>query len=230
MDIYKKFQPVTWYIGVIEAEAEDIIRNIQPLYIPDKELEGIYQEKKPIEESLASLEPIGGPTKFLLFETVDRRTVLFNTIISFVELPTSYAMDQLGVSSYYICNVPNTISKDQRSGAWGARKLEYRVPGNTIVQEPTFGIHLINDCGRWCFYRNGEKQPFEDENAYKAWRKRDRFTEKMLIEYCQALGIPVYDSEFYTDNCIIIEGKSHANEKGYSYEEAAIKLRISRDI
>ena len=65
MDIYKQFQPVTWDVGVIDSNFRDVARYIQPLYIPDNELEGIYQERKPIGEGLASLEPIGGPTKFL---------------------------------------------------------------------------------------------------------------------------------------------------------------------
>ena len=231
MDVYKQFQPVTWDVGVINASPKAVSESIQPRYIPNDELEGIYQEKKTINEGLAALEPIGCPTKFLLVESVDRRTVVFrNSSAGVVELPIWNASGDLGVSAYYICNTPNTISKDQRSGAWGARKIEYRLPGNTIVQEPTFGIHLINDAGRWCFYRYGEKQHFEEEQAYKVWRKTERFTEAMLIRYCEALGVPVYDRDFYTNKCIIIEGKSTKfHDTGYSYEEVTIKLHIPRN-
>ena len=228
MELYYKFQPITWFVGVIDASPKEVATVIQPLYIPYKELEGIYQEAMSIDKGLSNLEPLGGMRKFLLVETIDGRTVLFNTfVMGAVELPTTYAAENLDVSSYYVCNVPNTISKDQYSGAWGARKIEYRIPGNTISEEPTFGIHLINDCGKWCFYRYGS-QPFEDEKAYKSYRKTSRFTEKMLVDYCEALGVPVYDRDFYTDNSIIIQRKPRPNEKGLTYEEAAVKLRISQ--
>ena len=230
MELYYKYQPVTWYIGVIEASPESVAEIIQPKYIPIEQLDGIYQEKKPVDQGLSSLVPIGDLTKFVLVETIDGRTVLFNNFLSgAVELPTWSAAEGLGVSGYHICNIPNTISKDQRSGAWGAREIEYRTTETPFNQEPKFGIHLINDAGRWCFYRYGEKQPFENEKVYKSYRKTDRFTQEMLIDYCKALGIPVYDRNFYSDKYILIEQKLQTGEKGLTYEEAAIKLRIKQD-
>jgi len=228
MNLYKEFQPVTWNIGIIDAQPKDIAEITQPKYIPPGELDGIYQEKKTIDEALANLEPIKSNFKFLLIETVDRRTVLFNSCPSGgVELPTWSALRNLGVSAYYICNVPNTISKDRKSGAWGARKIEYRTLETPYGQDPAFGVQVINDCGRWHFCRYGEIQSFENENAYKSFRKPDRFTEDMLFDYCSALAIPVYDRNFYTENCIIIAEKSSPDIKGMTYKEAAKSLRIS---
>ncbi len=229
MELYYKYQPITWYIGVIEASPNSVAEIVQPKYIPNDQLDAIYEEKKSIDEGLVSLEPIGCLTKFLLFETKDGKTVLFSNFLSgAVELPTWSATEDLGVAGYYVCNVPNTISKDKRSGAWGARVLEYRTKKTPYNKEPIFGIHLINDAGRWCFYRFGEKKPFENEKAYKSYRKTERFTVEMLVAYCRELGIPVYDRNWYTNNSIVIERRLKPNESGISYGEAAIKFRIEQ--
>jgi len=232
MDIYKQFQPVTWYIGVVEASLYAVAESIQPRYIPNDKLKDIRHETSTVDKALAIMEPLGPPHgKFLLIKTRDGRTAIFtNTLFEVVELPTWNAAEDLGVSGYYVCRVPNTISRDQISGAYGGRKLEFRTPETPFNQEPKFGIHLINDAGRWYFYRYGEKRSFEDEQAYKVFRKRDRFTVEMLVKYCRELGIPVYDKAWYSNKCIIIERNLRPNEQGISYQEAAVKFRIKQDM
>ncbi len=221
MELYYKYQPVTWYIGVIEADPEDVARAIQPLYAPPDELRGIHREVKPVETALANLEPLGLADKFLMVETKDGRTVLFgNAFFSFVQMPTWTVGESLDVSAYFVCNVPNTISRDQRSGAYGGRILEFRKPEDPYGQEPTFYVGVINDAGRWCFYRYGEERSFEDKKAYKARRKRDRFTVEMLVEYCRELGIPVYDRSWYSENIITIHTSPLPDAKGLTYDEA----------
>lgn len=230
MELYYRYQPVTWWIGVVEAHPEEVSRVIQPLYVPNDVLNGIHRETGLVDEALAKLHPLGPPHgKFLLVKTKDGRTVMFtNTLFEAVELPTWNAAEKLSTSAYYVCNVPNTISRDQKSGVYGGRKLEFRTPDTPFNQEPTFGVHLVNDAGLWCFYRFGEKQGFEDEKAYKAWRKQDRFTVEMLEKYCRELSIPVYDRNWYSNNWIVIERKLQPDEKGISYKEAAVKFRIKQ--
>jgi hypothetical protein len=229
VELYYKYQPVTWHVGVIEAYPKAVAASIQARYIPYDELEAIYQEKGSVDKGLAALEPLACPAKFLLVETVDGRTVIFrNSWASVLELPIWNAAQDLKISAYHICNIPNTISRDHRSGAWGARVLEYRTPDNPYNQEPTFGVHLVNDAGRWRFYRFGEKLDFEDQQGYKAIRKPNRFTVEMLVRYCRELGIPVYDRNWYSSKWMIIERKLRPNEKGISYQEAAAKLRITQ--
>jgi hypothetical protein len=229
MELYYKYQPVTWYIGVIEAAPDAVADVIQPLYMPDDTLRGIFHKKECIDNVLSEFEPLGPGNKFLLVETKNGWATLFcNAFYDSVGMPASYAADKLCVSHYVVCNVPTTISHDQRSGAYGARKLEFRTANNPITEEPVFGVHLINDAGRWCFYRYGKKQPFENERAYRSFRKTDRFTANMLATYCMELGIPVYDRNWYSDNAIVIEQKLGPDEHGISYEEAREKLRIDQ--
>jgi hypothetical protein len=44
----------------------------------------------------------------------------------------------------------------------------------------------MNDGGKWIFATRGNVQPFERVERYKAGRIRDRFTDELLEEYCQA--------------------------------------------
>ena len=229
MELHSRYQPVAWYIGVIEASPEDVARAIQPLYAPPERLRAVRRETRTIEESLASMEPVGLGDKFLMVETKDGGTTLFgNAFFNLLELPTWTIAESLNVSAYYVCNVPNTISRDQRSGAYGARILEFRTPSNPYNQEPTFGVNLVNDAGKWHFYRFGKQQPFEDGKVYKSRRKTDCFTVEMLVEYCGQLGIPVYDRTWYSDNIITIYRSPLPDAKGFTYDEARLHLRIDK--
>ena len=49
MDLYKKFQPVTWSMGVIEASPSVVAEIIQPKYVPDDELKPPLKEHRPEE-------------------------------------------------------------------------------------------------------------------------------------------------------------------------------------
>ena len=231
MELYYKYQPVTWWIGVIEADPKDVARIIQPRYIPDDVLRGIRQETGFIDDALASMEPLGPPDKFLLMKTCKGHTVLFvNGFFSgVVELPTWNAGKHLDVSAYTVHNIPNTISPDHRSGAYGARTIEFRTRQTPFNKEPEFGVHLVNDAGKWHFDRFGAKRPFEDEKAYRSYRKTDRFTVEMLVKYCRELGIPVYDRDFYSNSWVLIERILKPGQEGITYEEAAVKFRIEQD-
>jgi len=231
MEVYYKYQPVTWNIGVIDATIGDVAGVIQPLYIPNGILQDVHHGIGSIDEALARMEPLGPCSKFLLVETGDGRTGLFENSLapSGIELPTWYAAEELGVSGWFVCNIPNTISRDHMSGAYGARVVEFRTPENAYNQEPTFGVQVVNDAGRWCFYRFGEKRDFEDDKAYKAWRKPDRFTPEMLVKYCWELGIPVYYRDWYGNKWIVVERILRPGEEGISYRQAAVKLRIRQN-
>jgi hypothetical protein len=220
MELYHKYQPVTWSIGVVEAPPEAISKVIVPLYFPSSELNGIYHHNDDIEIALMQMAPLGLPVKYLLIETIDCRTVLFSNIPSgATELPTWYAMTKLQVPAYCITNRPNTISADRKSGVYGGRKIENRTITNPYNKEPTFGIQVINDAGKWHFYRFGDKLPFENEQAYERFRKMERFTQEMLVQYCTELGIPVYDKKWYSRKWILIQGNTNLKEKGITYQE-----------
>ena len=185
MELYHKYQPVTWNMAVLDTKPEAVAEFLQANYVPERKLKAVRHCRGTIDEMLAAMEPLGSPRKYALMRTRDKRTSMFSTaFLDNIELPTWRAAQHLAVCAYIVCDIPNTISKDQRSGKYGARVLEYRTPHTPFNEEPAFGIHVVNDAGKWHFYRFGEKQPFEHEEAYRAFRKPNRFTREMLEEYC----------------------------------------------
>jgi len=234
MDLYDKYQPVTWGIGVIGAGPEKVSHTIKDwcagaLWARDAKHITISRECRSLGDAMSRMQPLGLADKFLQVETIDGRTALFgNSFFAVPELLIWSSAIELQVPAYYIRNVPNTISHDQRSGEYGARILEFRKPEDPYGTRPTFYIGVINDAGKWWFGRDGDEQSFEEVQAYRALRKPNRFTVDMLVRYCRELKIPVYDSEWYSDRITIIQGTSLPNVKGLTYQEARQQLRIDR--
>lgn len=67
-----------------------------------------------------------------------------------------------------------------------------------------FGISVINDEGKWRFFRQGQGLEFEDNERYNARRIRDRFDHDLLVDYCLRLGLKVYSPDWYKDDYIIV--------------------------
>ena len=231
MNLYQKFGPVTWWVGVVAADLRSVAKAIQPLYIPNDVLLGMHETESTVDTMLESLVPLGErATKFLLVKTTDGRTAVFwnGLFAGGVEWPTWHAAQNLGVEGYVVCNVPNTISRDQKSGAWGCRTVEMRLPADMPPKEPTFGVHLVNDAGKWHFVRYGRAMEFENSKAYHAMRKVDRFTEQMLVDYCHSLTVPIYERGFYDDTCLLVEREHEPEKLGLNWEEAGKMLRFDR--
>ncbi|HEY4269269.1 MAG TPA: hypothetical protein VGM94_13870 [Galbitalea sp.] len=55
------------------------------------------------------------------------------------------------------------------------------------------------------FFASGTEQWFEDPDAYLSRRVRDRFTPELLERYCRALGIDVFNPDFYGPECALVE-------------------------
>ena len=64
---------------------------------------------------------------------------------------------------------------------------------------------MMHDEEKWIFETEGEIQPFERVEKYKAKRIQDRFTDDLLEEYCLALGIRLFDAEFYGPRGVLVE-------------------------
>ncbi|MBN1698552.1 MAG: hypothetical protein JW881_13640 [Spirochaetales bacterium] len=58
-------------------------------------------------------------------------------------------------------------------------------------------IYSMKDGNRWKFYSKGPVQDFEDENLYKNILIKSKFNKKILIDYCNKLGVDIEDKEFW---------------------------------
>ena len=56
---------------------------------------------------------------------------------------------------------------------------------------------------RWEFHESGEPFPFEQVGKYTERRIKDRLSFEMVGDYCQHLGIRLYDPDAYEAGCIV---------------------------
>ncbi len=89
------------------------------------------------------------------------------------------------------CRTIKVVLTQRKRPYWPACVLEThngaRVNSH-ILWERLIGAR--NDGGRWKFDLEGDPFPFEEFEAYKRLRVRDRFTGDMLFRYLAALGVP----------------------------------------
>ncbi|ALJ21134.1 hypothetical protein [Microbacterium sp. No. 7] len=95
------------------------------------------------------------------------------------------------------------------SGAIGRRPggylLSYSWPGR---EGPPRSIAVIEgeySSSRYHYEAWGPVQSWEEPEHYTARRKRDRLTPALIEKYCRALGIDVFDLDFYCGPSVFIE-------------------------
>lgn len=80
------------------------------------------------------------------------------------------------------------------------------LPGTSFQLFASRGTHFLNyergvevgfDGENWEFSASGNVQPFEEVDRYEAEQIRDRVTPDMLERYCRALGIDLFNADFY---------------------------------
>lgn len=114
-----------------------------------------------------------------------------------------------------ITSVPHTIGRsDSRRGRPGAVQFTLFGPLPTHFLNYVRAIEVVYD-DRWIFGTSGTEQPFEEIEAYKSRRKRDRFTSEMLDRYCKALGVDVFNPDAYGPDSFFIENDEDISPDSY---------------
>ena len=88
-----------------------------------------------------------------------------------------------------------------------------RVPAQFVLYGPvqTEFLNYVRSIGvtyderRWHFDTGGTVQAFERAGAYSARKIRDRFTSRMLAEYCTEFGVHPFDPGFYPGPAVLVE-------------------------
>ena len=129
-----------------------------------------------------------------------------NWVAVFVDRADSFHSEVGHPASAYPCRgisvrwFLHTIDKDTKKGQYGALTFQ------TIADHPTDFLNTERtvDVGcyenGWSFSATGPVQPYEQTEAYRARKVRDRFTPELLAAYCRAVGIDVFNAEFYGPN------------------------------
>jgi hypothetical protein len=233
-----EFAPVTFNIGFIETPFSSLCDAFQEWFAKiDAKFPGLKTDFTPItaplNTALLSLEPLTTPLdRYLLVETKSTWTAIFanGLRVSDVTSPTSYLPTILNCRGLHVGHQPD-FSKSKRKDLirkWGSMLFTLYGPTDTDSLNRIRHLHVSNDVGGWTFDEGGEPQPFEEAEAYKKPRIRDRFTFEMLQQYCKALGIELHQADFYGPRSCAVRttGQKHRGDLAMSIVEARSHLDL----
>jgi hypothetical protein len=212
-----KLAPLTFSLGFLEMPFQTVV----DAYVWwQKELDlsvVISPIELPLEQALLKLEPLITPhRKRLLMATQSAWTAYFDNGINGSDPfpPISYLSQHLHCRGLKVTCQPHTMFSEAKGerGIYGAVQFQLFAPEERDFLNIERSIIAMNDGGKWIFETAGEIQPFERSEKYKAKRIRDRFTDELLEEYCLALGIRLFDAEFYGPRGVLVEMLGHMQE------------------
>ncbi|UTC66187.1 MULTISPECIES: hypothetical protein [unclassified Treponema] len=61
-------------------------------------------------------------------------------------------------------------------------------------------VMTLKDNGKWIFFERGSKLWFENELFYKKRKITERFNSKILLEYCNTIGLDIINIDFWESN------------------------------
>lgn len=205
-----RYAPITSEIGFLECDARTAAEAFLDWHGPIQKSRGVRLDRREISGDLPSriqsLLPLTSveARRFLFLPTIGAWAAYLDNgwrgpdVFSAV----SYLCQKIGCRGVRATSVPHTRRRTPsgQKGRDGATILE-------MYEATTIGcsflnirrsISAANDGGKWRFDLGGEPLPFEQPERYQARQIRDRFTPELLEEYLMALGINLFQEQFYT--------------------------------
>jgi hypothetical protein len=206
----ERFAPTTSSIGFLRLGLDEAVealtgwrRSIVAGTVSTEELEGGFPE------CLKSLEPLtsGEPPRELLVEASDGWTAYFDCFLQGTDAVSviGYLSRAAGCQGLAINVVPHTVGKPGvRHGRYGSVQFEMFGPLRTEFLNYVRTVWVAHDGSGWAFGASGTEQWFEEVEAYRARRIRDRFNSEMLGRYCKALDLDVFDPKAYGPRAVLV--------------------------
>ena len=197
-----KLAPLTFSWGFLEAPVEAVNNSYvswQKKILQSVKVQAINLS---LTEALRKLEPLDtGSQRVLFLSTKGNWTACFDNGAKGGNPATFVGelAERLKCRGLAVGCVPNTLTKSDRGklGTWGAVKFTLFGPEARQHLNIERSVSVINDVRGWKFDAIGTVQPFEQVDRYAAKRIAERFTPEMLEEYGRALGIELFDENFY---------------------------------
>jgi hypothetical protein len=171
--------------------------------------------RAPLSEALVRLDPLTTPLdRYLLVETRSAWSAVFanglrgNDVFS----PVSYLPTVLKCRGLEVVCVPDRSDMSAKDAlrVYGAIVFALYGPEKTDWLNRIRRVAVTNDVDGWEFAAEGEIQPYEQTENYQKRRVVDRFSVEMLESYCAALGIRLFDPNFYGGQCLVSHTKRAA--------------------
>jgi hypothetical protein len=213
-----EYAPVTFHCGFVESPFEAFSAALVSWHKEVEAKRGGHTEMSwfsaSLPEALLRLEPLRTPTdRDLFIETQSGWTATFSNGLRVNSAFTgvSYLPKVLKCRGLDVACVPDRRNKAGRDGLqiYGVTVFTLYGPEETDWLNRIRHISLTNDAGiRRKFVAEGQVQPFELTENYKAKKLSNRFTPEMLEAYCKALDIDVFSSGFYGGKCLLTRNMS----------------------
>jgi hypothetical protein len=226
------FAPFTFSIGFLEAP----LASVGDVYLAWSRPHFTKIDIVPVEAhcqaALRLLEPLTmPPRRKLLYGTASQWTAYFDNGSRGPDpfTPVCYLAQQVGCRGVIATCIPHTLHSDigQEKGTYGAVKFELFGPTQKKFLNYERSVSVVYD-SKWRFAARGDMQPFEEVQQYTAKRIVDRLTPEMLHRYCSALGIRLFDDDFYTGPGLLfaINDPLPSQAKEMTLEEARRELAL----
>jgi hypothetical protein len=171
--------------------------------------------RAPLPVALLRLEPLTTPQdRYLLVETQSNWSAIFSNglRVNDVFSPVGHLSKVLKCHGLLVNYTPDRSQKAGKDGLqiYGAVTFTLYGPGETDWLNRIRHVGATTDVGGWEFAAEGEVQPYERTENYRKRKVADRFTAEMLESYCAALGIELFDANFYGGQCLVSRAKRTA--------------------
>jgi hypothetical protein len=211
-----RFAPVTFTWGFVESPFAQVSEAfVQWQDQLDEKFDSRTESRSfraPLSESLFSLEPLTTPLdRYLLTETSSIWTAIFSNglRVNDVHSPISHLPRLLKCRGLEVTSVPDR-SKNYPKDAlrvYGAVVFTLYGPEQIDRTNRIRRVAVTNDVSGWEFAANGEVQPYEQTENYKRPEIVDRLTPQILESYCAALGIELFNQDFYGEQSLLVHTK-----------------------
>lgn len=204
----RRFAPVSIAMSFVNGNYDDIMnfsRNHYDKIFTDREYRVKFEiVDGSLEKKLRALRPLNA-RKNLVTQTKDGGIAYFsNNPVT----PTVDSEPNLWSEKFNLRQIWIMIDDVQTSDHVGSVQFNYR--DYSITPNRKRSVYAYKD-GRWSFDQHWEPFPFEDLEAYKARRIKDRLTPDMVERYCQEFGIEPFDPDFYEGKGFVMSMRPYPN-------------------
>lgn len=205
----EQFAPITSSIGYLELSLDEVAAGLETWRRSLYETVGVTRLRESLPHLFRRLEPLtSGVRPRELLVNAGRWTAYFDNSLRGTDAVSAigYLSRSLKCQGLAITTVPHTIGlPGVRQGRAGAIQFELFGPLPTQFLNYVRSVEVAFDGERWTFGTSGTEQAFEETEAYRARRVRDRFNSEMLERYCQALGLDVFNEDAYGPEAVFFE-------------------------
>ena len=204
----ERFAPITSSIGFLELSLDDAARGLEEWRQARQEVV-VSRPPDGFPDVLRRLEPLtSGARPRELLVGAGKWTAYFDNSLRGPDAVSAigHLSRTLKCQGLAIRVVPRTVGlPGVEKGRAGSVQFELFGPLQTKFLNYVRTVGVTFDGSKWVFSANGTEQEFEEVEAYRARRVRDRFSSEMLERYCQALGLDVFNDDAYGPEAVFFE-------------------------